>query len=512
MSVYRGEGVRLKKETSQNLINTCYPGADETVMGKYARMRPQLVYFHAFDKAHLVMLVEKGLVPAEDARKMFRVFREIEAEGVEEVRAATCEHMHSGEAILTAKLGKEIGGEVHLGRSSGDLLTVSYRMAMRERLLTLCDQFNRMRQAVLKLADENLETVIPGYTHMQHAQPQTLAHYMGFWASSFDRDFQRFRSYYERLNMSPAGAAVVVGSDFPLDRQRTCELLGFDRVNLNTLDSIYSRDVELEAHTILTIMTATLGRMCEDLLLWSSSEFAMVEIDDGLCGTSSIMPQKKNAYGVEYLKGLVGTCLGYLVESVTIYKNPPTATTFEWIRNLTDAWRSYDEVITALPLVTETLETLTVNRERMREQAGAFWDTATDLAGTIVRECGLPWRFGHQITGVVVRMAIEEGRKPAEVDSAFVDRAAQVILGKELHIREEAIGKAMDPWHSVLAHDMPGGPAPVRMEEELKIHHNKLEEDIAWTAKCRGSVKAAKLKLEQAIDEILAGSFQDCNG
>ncbi len=503
MSVYRGEGVRLKKETSQNLINTCYPGPDETVMGKYARMRPQLPYFHAFDKAHLVMLVEQGLVPVADAQKMFKVFREVEQEGVEEARAATCEHMHSGEAILTAKLGKEIGGEVHLGRSSGDLLTVSYRMAMREKVLTLCEQFNQMRKAILKLAGENLETVIPGYTHMQHAQPQTLAHYLGFWESSFDRDFERFREYYRRLNMSPAGAAVVVGSDFPLDRERTCRLLGFDEINLNTLDSIYSRDVELEAHTILTVMTATLGRMCEDLLLWSSSEFNMVEIDDGLCGTSSIMPQKKNAYGVEYLKGLVGTCLGYLVESVTIYKNPPTATTFEWIRNLTDAWRGYDEVITALPLVTETLETLTIHKDRMLEQAGAFWDTATDLAGAIVREGKLPWRFGHQITGVVVRMAIEEGRQPKEVDSAFVDRAAQVILGKPLHMDEEVIRKAMDPTHSVLAHKMPGGPAPERMREELTIHSGKLEDDIAWVARCRENLRQASGQLESAIDGIL---------
>lgn len=503
MSVYRGEGVRLKKETSQNLINTCYPGADETVMGKYARMRPQLPYFHAFDKAHLVMLVEEGLVSADIAKKMFAVFREVEQLGVEETRAATCEHMHSGEAILTARLGKEIGGSVHLGRSSGDLLTVSYRMAMRERLLAMCEQFNLMRKAVLKLADENLETVLPSYTHMRHAQPQTLAHYLGFWESSFDRDFERFKEYYKRLNMSPAGAAVVVGSDFPLNRERTCELLGFDEINLNTLDSIYSRDVEIEAHTILTVMAATLGRLCEDLLLWSSSEFAMVEIDDGLCGTSSIMPQKKNAYGVEYMKGLVGTCLGYLVESVTIYKNPPTATTFEWIRNLTDAWRAYDEVTTALPLMTETLETLTINKERMLQQAGACWDTATDLAGAIVRECNLPWRFGHQITGVVVRMAIDEGRKPQEVDSAFVDRAAEVIMGKPLHIDEDVIRRAMDPAHSVLAHNMPGGPAPQRMREELAIHHKKLESDVAWTAESRRKLETASQKLEAAIDAIM---------
>ena len=504
MSVYRGEGVRLKKETSQNLINTCYPGPDETIMGKYARMRPQLRYFHAFDKAHLVMLVEEGLVPTKDAQKMFEVFRNVEKISIEEARAETGEHMHSGEALLTSVLGKEVGGSIHLGRSSGDLLTVSYRMAMRTRLLEMCELFNVMRKAIIKLADDNLETIIPSYTHMQHAQPQTLAHYLGFWASAFDRDFERFKSYYKRLNKSPAGAAVVVGSDFPLNRARTCELLGFDEVNLNTLDSIYSRDIELEAHTVLTIMVATLGRLCEDLLLWSSSEFAMVEIDDGLCGTSSIMPQKKNAYGVEYLKGLVGTCLGYLVESVTIYKNPPTATTFEWIRNLTDAWRSYDEVITALPLLTETLETLVINKDRMLEQAGACWDTATDLAGAIVRECNLPWRLGHQITGVVVRMSVEEGLKPQEINSALIDRASKIILGKPLHINEDIICHAMDPKHSVLAHQMPGGPAPQRMREELDIHQKKLDSDVLWTKECRERIDESSRKLEKAIDAIMA--------
>lgn len=504
MSIYRGENIRLKKETSQNLINTCYPGPDESYQGRYARMRPQLVYFHAFDKAHLTMLVEKGLVPVEDAKKMFKVFRELEKGSVEEARAATNEHMHSGEAILTERLGKEIGGKVHLGRSSGDLLTVSYRMGMRNKVLALSEQFNKMREAILKLAEENLETVIPGYTHMQHAQPQTFAHYLSFWESAFDRDLERFRQFYKRLNMSPAGAAVIVGSDFDLDRERTRELLGFDEINLNTLDSIYGRDLELEAHTIITLMTATLGRLAEDLLLWSSSEFGMVEIDDGLCGTSSIMPQKKNAYGVEYLKGVVGTCLGYLVESVTIYKNPPTATTFEWIRNLTDAWRSYDEVTIALPLMTETLETLTLNKELMKERAGKYWDTATDLAGAIVREGNTPWRFAHQVTGVVVRMAIDAGLEPSQIDSALVDKAAEFIGGKPLKLDEEVVRRAMDPVHSVLNHKMPGGPAPQRVKEMLNIHHKKLNDDIAWVAECRSKLNEAAKKLEKAIDTIIA--------
>ena len=504
MSVYRGEGVRLKKETSQNLINTCYPGADIDIAGKYARMRQQLIYFHAFDKAHLTMLVERGLVPVADAKKMFEVFRDIEKTGVEEARAATNEHMHAGEAILTARLGKEIGGEVHLGRSSGDLLTVSYRMCMRKRLLDLCAEFNKMRRAILSIADDNMDTVIPSYTHMQHAQPHTLAHYMCFWESSFDRDFERMRQYYKRLNMSPAGAAVVVGSDFPLDRARTCELLGFDEINLNTLDSVYGRDVELEAYTIILSMAATMGRLCEDLLLWSSTEFGMVEIDDGLCGTSSIMPQKKNAYGVEYMKGLVGTCLGFLTEAVTIYKNPPTATTFEWIRNQQDTWRVYDEVTIALPLMTETLDTLVINKDRMRKQANACWDTATDLAGCIVRECNLPWRFGHQITGVVVRMAIDEGKSPDEVDSAFVDKAAKIILGKELHIDEQAIRNALNPEYSVKMHKMPGGPARECVEDELKIHHAKLNDDAEWVAQCNQKLDEASEKLESAIDAIMA--------
>lgn len=504
MSVYRGVNIRLTKETSQNLINTCYPGPDETILGKYARLRPQYDAFQAFDKAHIIMLHEQGYLTREETAAMLRILREVEKGNVEEQRAATGEHWHAGEAILTKRLGKEVGGKMHLGRSSGDLLNVTYRITLRNKLLQMCELLNNFRSAVLRMAEQHLDTVMPGYTHMQHAQPMTLGHYMASWATAYDRDFQRLSQFYSRANVSPAGAAIIGGSEFHLDRARTCELLGFDEINVNTYDSVWGRDIEIEALSTVTLLCGDIGRLAEDLILWSMPEFRMVESDDALCGTSSIMPQKKNPYALEYLKGLPCITSGLFVEMAMVHKNPTSAPVLEWIRMMGDTWRCYDEIMTALPLAIEVVDTLKVNKELMKYRAGYFWATATDLAGLMVRECGIPWRQAHQITGIVTRLGIAEGLKPNQITADLVELASMEYNGRELGLTDEQVSRAMDPTNSVNNHDMIGGPAPVRVKEELEMHHKKLEQDIVWLKSRQNHVKEASAKMEAAVDAIVA--------
>ena len=503
MSVYRAANIRLAEGVRPELAEVCLPGPDESVLGRYARMGPQLAAFHAFDKAHLVMLCEEGLLPAVDARAMLGVLRDIEGGDAVAARAATAEHMHSGEAILTESLGAEVAGRLHLGRSSGDLLTVSFRFTLRERLLLLAKGLNALRHAVLKLAREHTETVMPGYTHLQHAQPDTFAHYLLAHASAFDRDAERVRQYYARLNLSPAGAAILNGSEFALNRDRTAALLGFDGLALNTRDAVWGRDLETEAHTVTLLLAGNFNRLAEDLMLWSAPEFGLVECADGFCGTSSIMPQKKNPNALECLKGVVATVTGHLVSTAMVHKNPSTVPVFEWVRSMSDAWRSYDEMNGALPLMAAVLRTLTVHRERMAHSAGQHWATATDLAAALVREAGLTWRAAHQVTGIVVRLAIEEGVTPAQLDSALLDRAAVQQLGRPLGLDAASLRNALDPAASVRRHRLPGGPAPERVLEALAQHDACLHTDEAWTSVARQRVDAAATQLEQAIDGVL---------
>jgi argininosuccinate lyase len=504
VSVYRAANIRLAEGVRPELAEVCLPGPDERVLGRYARMGPQLEAFHAFDKAHLVMLCEQGLLPTADARAMLRVLRELEAGDAIAARAATAEHMHSGEAILTTALGPEVAGRLHLGRSSGDLLTVSFRFTLRARLLRLIEGLDALRHTVLMLAREHTETVMPGSTHLQHAQPDTFAHYLLAHASAFERDGQRLRQYYARLNLSPAGAAILNGSEFALDRERMATLLGFDGLALNTRDAVWGRDLETEAHTVTLLLAGNFNRLAEDLMLWSAPEFGLVECADGFCGTSSIMPQKKNPNALECLKGVVATVTGHLVSTAMVHKNPSTVPVFEWVRSMSDAWRGYDEMNSALPLMEAILRTLTVHRERMAHSAGRHWATATDLAAALVREAGLTWRAAHQVTGIVVRLAIEQGLAPAELDSELLDRAAQQQLGRPLGLDTARLRAALDPGASVRRHRLPGGPAPERVGEAIALHEVELTRDERWATQARQRVDAAAAHLEAAIDGVLA--------
>ena len=503
MSVYRSANIRLTDGVRPELAEVCLPGPDESVLGQYARMRPQLDAFHAFDKAHLVMLLEEGLLPAGDAGAMLKVLRSLEASGAVAARAATAEHMHSGEAILTDALGAEVAGKLHLGRSSGDLLTVSFRFTLRARLLRMADELNALRRVILALAREHLDTVMPGTTHLQHAQPGTFAHYLLAYASAFDRDAERVQQYFARLNLSPAGAAILNGSEFPLNRARVASLLGFDGLALNTRDAVWGRDLEIEAHTVALMLAGNFNRLAEDMMLWSAPEFGQVECADGFCGTSSIMPQKKNPNALECLKGVVATVTGHLVSTAMVHKNPSTVPVFEWVRSMSDAWRGYDEINGALPLMSAVMQSLTVNRERMANSAGRHWATATDLASALVRHAGLPWRAAHQVTGIVVRLAIEQGKKPGEVDAVLVAQAARQHLGRPLQLSDAQIREALDPRASVERHRMPGGPARDRVMEALQEHAGRLVDDEAWTSHAHQRVADAAARLESAIDAVL---------
>lgn len=504
MSVYRSGNIRLSEGIRAELADICLPGPGESVLGQYARMRPQLAAFHAFDKAHILMLAEQALIPRDDARLMLAELRRIEAEDEIEARAATAEHMHSGEAILTAKLGREIAGKMHLGRSSGDLLAVSFRFALREKLLQVTAHLNLLRRAVLDLAAAHIDTVMPGCTHLQHAQPESFAHYLLAWASAFDRDAERIAQFYARLNLSPAGAAILNGSEFALDRQRVGALLGFDGLALNTRDAVWGRDIEIEAQSVMVILAGNFNRLAEDLMLWSAPEFGWVETADGFCGTSSIMPQKKNPNALECLKGVVATATGFLMGTLMVHKNPSNVPVFDWVRTMSDAWRNYDEMNGALRLMTAVLRDLIVHADRMAASSTRHWATATDLASALVREAGIPWRAAHQITGITVRLAIEEGTTPQELTTALVDRAAMEHLGAGLGLPQAVVAEAMDPLRSISRQLLPGGPARPRVEEALALHKDQLVQDGGWLAEAEGRVKAAETRLEAAIDALLA--------
>lgn len=490
---YRTAGIRLTEEVQAGLEA---PAVDTK------RATTQAI--HQFDKAHLVMLAEESLIPRAAAVAMLRELRETERTGIEQPRNEAGGGLHSAENLLIRRLGEEVGGWIHLGRSSGDLDAVATATVQRDRLLETIAGLLAFRRVLLSLAEAHAGSVMPGYTQGQQAQPVTLGHELTAWASVFARDTERCQQAYDRVNESAAGAAIMSGSDVPLDRERTSDLLGFARPIANTYDAILSRDRQLETFGVLALLTANLGRLADDIMLWATIEFGMVEIPDRYCGTSSIMMHKRNPLPPQYTRGLATASLGGLVTAFHVEKGPTGWAIDDRSYSRETHWRLFNDTVHYLGLWCEFLPALRWNIALMRERAGAHWATATDIAAALVRERGLPWRTAHQIVGILVRRSQERGHGPADVTPTMLDEAAVEYLGKPVGLAPETLRLALDPTHFVESRSLLGGPARVDVLRQVNDARRRIELDEARADTERAKVAAARQRLEQAIDALLA--------
>ncbi len=491
---FRAAGIRLREEMLPQL-------------GRLAAGRSRLMLhaLHAFDKAQAVMLAEEGLLRPEHGKAILAALRRMEQEGVEEARTRSGGGLHSGEQYLIRALGEDIGGRLHLGRSSGDLSSVGINTLQRERVLRLLEGVNRLRRVLIDLARQHTETILPGYSFGQHAQPMTLSHLLLSWAANLARDFERLHGVYGRVNTSPAGAAIMVGSDFPLNRERTAELLGFDAVHENMADAILelNADDSLEVPMAVALLYHTMAKWADDLILWSTSEFGFLDIPDRFCNTSSIMMQKKNVIGPAEVKGASAEAIGCVVTSYHALKGPTGLPITERYYALETLWRVCDNCARDLDWFCELLPALGIRRERMREQAWRHWATATDLAGALVRERGLPWRTAHQIVGILVRLCEDKGVGPEAVTPALLDEAAVAYHGTPAGLEAAQITTALDPGRFIAARATRGGPAPGESLRQSAVFEEGLKADEATVAGINERLVAAGRKLEAAIDSVL---------
>ena len=492
-SGFRNPGIRL----TEPLLPSITSHSSEAEL-------PLLYAYHMFDKSHLTMLAEEDLIPRADAVAMLKEIRHMEAEGVEKVRLEVGGGMHSAEQYLIRGLGEEVGGRIHLGRSSGDLGAVARRIRQRDRLIELMNEINALRGAVLQVAEDNLDTVMPGYTHSQHAQPVTLGHQLMSWDSALERDFDRASTAYRRVNQSPAGAAIMTGTNFPINRQRVAALMGFDGVLRNTFDAILSQDVALDSFLTVASVNMNLARWSSDMNFWFTSEAGYIDVPDRFCGTSSIMMQKKNPYALEYTRGALAESMGGIVTAFAVQK-AATGEAIQDRRYMYDAmFRSFDLAVRDLQWFTELLPALEVNRERMRDMAGSYWAQATDVAGALVRENELPWRTAHQIVGILVRLSYERGIKPMEATPQLLDEAAVEYMGEPVGLSDEALDCALDPAEFVNGRTVYGGPSAEECRNRLPEYHEQLRQDRLAVQQMERRLADASTEQERAIDALLA--------
>ena len=432
---------------------------------------------HAFDKAHALMLSEEGINTPEIGKAILKAFAKMEDQGVETTRALVDGGMHSGEHYLIQTLGEEIGGRLHLGRSSGDLIEVARRMTFRSHVHRMLSGLCQTRAALLDFALAHLRTIMPGYTHGQHAQPTTLAHWATMFAEVFARDTARLLSFHRRLNRSPAGAAILTGSDFALNRQRVCELLGFDDPIPHTMDAILSHDLEMEYAGVLAVLAQNLGRLADDLILWSTTEFSMVELPDRYCGTSSIMPQKKNPDGLEDMKSVAARSMGIVVTVMAAEKGPTGFPIMERRNSQAILWDLGCDLAVRFETLSPLLRDIKVNEERMHHLAGANWAQVTDLSAALVRKTGLDWRSAHQVVAILVRQCAAAGIRPHDATSAHLDAAAEAFGIGAPRLASKVFADAMNPEIFVERRIMHGGPAPSAVQRETLMARAQLEAD-----------------------------------
>ncbi len=489
---FRNAGIRMK----ENLVPSLESHRSDKTL-------PRLYAYHMFDKAQVVMLTEEKLIPRADGVAMLKALRQMEAEGVDAARLRVQGGMHSGEQYLIRALGEDVGGWIHLGRSSGDCGEVSTRLYIRDHLLQVMEKVNEFRRVLIDVAKQHLDTVMPGYTHAQHAQPTTWGHILLSWVAVLERDFDRLDLTFRHNNRSPAGAAILTGSDFPLNRQRTAELLGFYPPEKNTYDAILSHDNLFETLSSLAILHMNMARWSDDLMLFNAQEFGMIDFPDRFCGTSSIMMQKKNAYAPQEIKGAASETVGGLMTSFVAEKDPTAVPILDREVTRQAFTRSFETIVRDLGWMIEFMPELMIDKARMRERAGAFWAQATDVAGALVREKGLPWRTAHQIIGIVVRYSYERKIKPMDTTSKLIDEAAIEYFDKPVGLSEQALRDALDPVACVNRRTLYGGPAPREVQQRLSEYESALSEDNKRLTGAKDLIAHGAAELERAIARLV---------
>jgi len=449
------------------------------------------------DRAHLMMLNERGLISEELCGQILAALDEIEEglplQGGEDIHEAI-------EGAVIDRVGPE-GGRMHTARSRNDEVATCIRIALREELLGLMGEELALIRTLVCLAADHRESIIPGFTHTQHAQPTTLAHHLLAHADAAFRDLARLKDAYKRVNQSPLGAAAFASTGFQIDRARTCALLGFDGLVENSMDAVSSRDFILEVMAALSIAMVNLSRLAEELILWSSSEFGYLELDNLYASTSSIMPQKKNPDTAELARAKTGSGIGSLMAALTICKALPMSYNRDLQEVTPHLWRGLDWTRSTVRVLEGCLSSLCFDLDRLEESSALGFSTATELADSLVRITGMPFRTAHRIVGRIAAT----GGKPTLVQ---LDDISSEIAGfpvSERGFSKSDLVRSLDPRSNVALRSNPGGPAPVEtarmIEERMRLIAEEEESLAVMRAKVDGAIEVLRATEGRGLDD-----------
>ncbi|WP_186422830.1 argininosuccinate lyase [Lacrimispora celerecrescens] len=418
--------------------------------------------------AHVKMLAKQGLLTEEDKDKIVKGLMEIREDLESGALVITGEHedIHSFvEAVLTERIG-EAGKRLHTGRSRNDQVALDMKLYTRDEIDELTLLVAGLLSELLKLMEENLDTYMPGFTHLQKAQPITLAHHLGAYFEMFDRDHSRLHDIKKRMNYCPLGSGALAGTTYPLDREYTAELLGFAGPTLNSMDSVADRDYLIELLSALSTISMHLSRFCEEIIIWNTNEYRFVEIDDSYSTGSSIMPQKKNPDIAELIRGKTGRVYGALVSLLTTMKGIPLAYNKDMQEDKELAFDAIDTVKGCLALFTGMISTMTFRKDVMEASAKNGFTNATDAADYLVNH-GVAFRDAHGIVGQLVLFCIEKG---IALDDMSLEEYKAISP-----VFEEDIYDAISLKTCVEKRMTIGAPGQEAMKRVIEIYKKKLD-------------------------------------
>ena len=422
--------------------------------------------------AHTLMLKEEKIIDEDIADNILHALLKLKEEGYSVLNFdPSVEDIHMAiENYVTDIVGPN-AGFMHTAKSRNDQVATDIRLVTREKIKDIQNDILDFMDELVDMASNYKESVFIGFTHLQHAQPITIAHHLMAHVQALKRDYERLSDTYKRVNLNPLGSAAMTTTSFPINRELTTKLLGFDGYLENSMDGVASRDFAIEAIFDLSSLCTNLSKICEELILWSTYEFGVIQMDDAYCSTSSIMPQKKNPDVAEVARSKATRVNGELVTVLTMLKALP----YTYNRDLQEItphlWYSFEQSKAVLSIVSKMLLSVKFNEDRCLELAGKNFATDTDLADIMVRERKIPFRTAHKIVGRVVNEATAQKMEATDVTSGFVDDIAEELGFDKLNLPENLVKNALNPLENVKMRQVPGGPSPEMVT--LAMDNNK---------------------------------------
>lgn len=491
----RGERFgRAKKPTSSELTDLLSKRDNPTSLGVASYYGQMLIH-----RAHVIMLVEQRILTQEEGGMILKGLKDVEKAARKDRQLTS---YMSTEAALIERIGI-IGGKMHIGRSRNDLGAAQRRIYYRDQIARVIEAVIDYQKALLAKAEDNLDTVMPGYTHWRQAQPVTLGHYLMAHVDAAGRCIESLENAYAHANLSTLGAAALAGTGWPINRLRTMDLLGFDDVCENSYDCVAAYDFIVEFTSAITIHMSNMSRLAEDLQIWSSDEFAMIDLDEAYAGTSSIMPQKKNPSSLESIKLYAAESIGALMTTLASLKG----TTYTNIGDRAALEPMIvDTTVGSTKVMGGVVATLVPLKETMRLRASQGFSTMTELADVLVREFNISFRQAHDIIAETTTKAIAEGTSADQITTEMIEVAAMKSIGRKLEVKQQDLKLAVNPLENIKRRKVLGGPAPEEVKRMIDDRKNRVNIDMTRHIARLKKLNQASEALNSAENKIMQAS------